>query len=58
MVLLPHPSGANLLWNDPRATQDARWLLREARADLPVPEPGDTAPSALDMLRGYLSGGG
>lgn len=57
VALLPHPSGLNLLWNDPRAVQDARYLLREAGADLPVPEPAEDAPSDLDMLRRYLAGG-
>jgi hypothetical protein len=30
IVLLPHPSGRNLMWNDPGIVERARHLLRGA----------------------------
>lgn len=35
LVTLPHPSGRNLLWNDPESTRRARELMRAVVPDVP-----------------------
>lgn len=35
LVSLPHPSGRNLVWNNPARCVDARMLLREVAPDVP-----------------------
>lgn len=47
LVSLPHPSGRNTIWNDPRRVIDARMLLAEVAPDVPWGElhtPATEAP--------------
>lgn len=50
LVSLPHPSGRNFVWNEPRCAVQARALLREVAPDYPWGEAliSDVADQALE----------